>query len=1123
VEALWADAASRGAGATVQTYVSQLRKLFGADGLRLVHNAGGYVLEVNPNAVDARRFEAAVAAASALDGVDERLTLLDEALNLWRGAPLDEFAGQDWADACARQWTRLHVVAQQLRTASLLDAGRHKDAVVILEQMVAVYPLHEPFWAQLIVARYRCGQQSDALAAVSEARKVLAIELGIEPGAEIVELERKVLTQDASLDAPATRAVTVPGRVGTVVEPLPDGVVTFLLTDIEGSTSLWDLHPEQMAAALAQHEDLIFDIVHAHNGRVLKSRGEGDATLSVFAKATDATAAAVALQRRLRHELFAADLELPTRVALHTGEAQLRDGDYFGGTVNRAARLRGLAAGGEIVLSHSTHDLVVDVVPADLEIVALGEHKMKGLRRTELVYGIQGPDLFLRDAAEVRRSQHSVPGNLPLQLTSFVGRDDQLEELSALVRDHSLITLTGAGGVGKTRLALELAAGCAEQFPDGVWLVELAPVNDPASVPDAVATELGIASMATLTITDSILNAVSGRRMLIVLDNCEHVIRDAGQIAEALATRTRTVHVIAASREDLHVSSEHVWRVPTLDVSAGIESSAVELFVQRARAVSPSFDLSDPEDARAVTDLCASLDGLALAIELAASRMLSMSPTDVRDRLRDRFRLLSTSGRGFEHHQTLAKAVSWSYDLLDDDERSLLDTCSVFADGFDLVAATRIWRRTNRDEYAVLDLLDSLVRKSLLTTQRRGRHVRFGMLETIRQFSADRLSDAGTFDRVHRRHSSYYAEQAIANWARWNSPDQRTALDWVDQELANLRVGFRWAADHNELEVAATIAAHTTMLTMAMQRFESVAWVEELLPAADAAQIVQLPMLYTAACVCALMGRPEDAIERAQRSQRLERDDRFDAFEYGWSRAWEAFAHRYSGDAGIDKMFAICDELVHEPGLPHVAGAVLALTVLPGVGRAAEARARAESTLAAAQSLGNPYWIAFAYAGHARAYADSDPVLAMDTMRHALEYDRRQRLTFFEANLMRDMAALQHVLGMPEQALELLDTAVALFHRAGNHASVATTLALVAVVFSRLGQPELAATIYGMSTSHGTSMIPYLPTVLDELRTQLGDEPFNARIASGAAMDFDDAMELVRHEIAIAREHATPS
>jgi predicted ATPase/class 3 adenylate cyclase len=1118
VEALWGDAASEGSAATVQTYVSQLRRLFGTDGPSLVHRAGGYSLELEPNVLDSSRFEAAIGAAAAIDRVDERLLLLEEALSLWRGMPLDEFSGQVWADERARQLTRLHVLAQQMRGAALLDVGRHRDALSSLEGLVAVYPLHEPFWGQLVVARYRCGEQAGALAAASEARSVLARELGIAPGPELQELENKVLTRDPSLDPPTVYDdAGSHARVGTVVDPLPSGIVTFLLTDIEGSTALWDLHPAEMAEALMSHEDLMAEVVHGHTGRLLKSRGEGDATLSVFARATDAVAAAIAVQRRLLTEEWPGDLDLSTRVALHTGEAQLRDGDYFGGTLNRAARIRSIAAGGEVLLSQSTYDVVVDSAWADVGFVKLGEHEMTGLRRSELVYGIQGSGLRLREPRYVRRTVKSVAGNVPIQVTSFVGRDDQLRELRALVLEHRLVTLVGVGGVGKTRLSLELAADASDQFTDGVWVVELAPVSDPASVPDAVATALGIAAIAGQSIDEAIVNAVSGRRVLLVLDNCEHVLRAAADMAERLLTTAPTVHLIAASRERLHLAAEHVWQVPALDVAAGIGSPAVELFVQRATAVNPAFDIDDPEDAAAVTEICERLDGLALAIELAAARMISMSPTDVRDRLRDRFRLLSRPAGGLEHHQTLGRAISWSYDLLDDGEQTLLDRCSVFSDGFDLIAATAIWRRPDLDDYAVLDVLESLVDKSLIVTQRSGRHIRFRLLETIREFADERLRATGRYEEAHQLHASYFASTAMSNWTRWNSPEQRDALDWVDREFANLRASFRWAADYGDLACASAIAAHTTMLTMAMQRFESVGWVEEILPAASAAEIAQLPRLYTAACVCVLMGRPRDAVDRARHATELERDPRFDPFENGWSRAWEAFGHRYSGQNGIDTMFAICDELEHQPGLAHVIGLVLALAVLPGVGRADEARARAKPTLDAARALGNPFWIAYALSGYSRAYAESDPALAMETTRDALEYDRRQRLTYFEANLIRDMAALQHGLGLPEQALDLLDSALALYQGAGNHASLATTLALVAVVFSRLDQPDLAATIYGMSTPHGTSMVASLPDVLHQLRTRLGDETFEAKVSAGATTDFDQAMETVRREIELAQ------
>ena len=339
-----------------------------------------------------------------------------------------------------------------------------------------------------------------------------------------------------------------------------------------------------------------------------------------------------------------------------------------------------------------------------------------------------------------------------------------MKDLIGLVRAHRLVTLTGVGGVGKTRLAVQVAAELVSEFPDGVWLVELAPIGDPAAVADAAATALGIVPRAGLSVIESVAEALSGRRLLVVLDNCEHVLDAAAELVEVLLAHTTSVQVIATSREGLRVGAEHLWSVPSLDVRAGAGSAAVELFVERAQAVVAGFTLDNEDDRTAVTEICRRLDGIPLAIELAAARMVSMSPQDVRDRLGDRFRLLSGSRRGLGRHQTLHQTVAWSYDLLDDDARSVLDRCSVFADGFDLAAAVAVAGGggdglDELDLLDLLDLLDSLVRKSLVTVERAGGHARYGMLETIRQFAEDQLAATGTITEVRDRHARYFADR----------------------------------------------------------------------------------------------------------------------------------------------------------------------------------------------------------------------------------------------------------------------------------------------------------------------------------------------------------------------------
>jgi predicted ATPase len=497
--------------------------------------------------------------------------------------------------------------------------------------------------------------------------------------------------------------------------------VTFVFTDIEGSTRRWERDPEAMRTALLAHDEVLGSTVDAHGGWLFKHTGDG--VCAVFVSARAAVEAAVDAQCRL---------ELPVRMGVATGEAECRGEDYFGPVLNRTARVMAAGHGGQILAAASTAAVVSGV-----DLIDRGQHRLRDLSGVEHLYQVRAAGLRVEFAP--LRTLDAVPGNLPVQVTSFVGRDDEVKKLIEQVRAHRLVTLTGVGGVGKTRLAVQLAG----EFSDGVWLVELAPVGDPA-VPDVVATALGVTPQAGLTVSDSIAQALSGRRLLIVLDNCEHVLGAAGDVVETILTRTATVTVMATSREGLRLPAEQLWPVPSLDIAGGANSAAVELFVERAHAVKPDFAPGVGADSEAVAEICRRVDGIALAIELAAARMVSMSPQDVRDRLGDRFRLLSGSRRGLERHQTLRNTVQWSYDLLDDGERAVLGCCSVFADGFDLAAAAHLC--DGLDEYTVLDRLDSLVRKSLVTSEQVGSHARYAMLETIRQFAEEQLAATGSID-----------------------------------------------------------------------------------------------------------------------------------------------------------------------------------------------------------------------------------------------------------------------------------------------------------------------------------------------------------------------------------------
>jgi DNA-binding SARP family transcriptional activator/tetratricopeptide (TPR) repeat protein len=461
VDALWDGGASAGAEATVRTYVSQLRGLLKDDGLELASRHGGYVLDVKPDWIDVVRFERAINEALSGTSADRRLRHVEEALELWRGEPLDEFAGAPWADDAARYWTRLRMLALERKVNDLLETGKATDALITVETAVSEHRLHEPLWIALMLARYRCGRQADALSAAREARQVLATELGIDPGPELVELEQRILTQDPTL----LQSRGEPSVVGQR-SPLPAGVVTFLLTDIVGSTQHWESEANDMSRALLRHDELLAEAVATHGGVMLKHRGEGDSTFSVFARATDAVAGALDAQRALAQEEWATSVPLAVRMAVHTGEALERDGDYYGRTVNRAARLRSRARGGQILVSHSAAEVVRDHLGPGSALQELGEITLADLDRPERVFALSA-DGVSGTPPSVDHPFVVEPLPLPSALartaaTPFVGRGAEVARLddrwkAATSTPGAAVFIAGEPGIGKSRLAAEFA------------------------------------------------------------------------------------------------------------------------------------------------------------------------------------------------------------------------------------------------------------------------------------------------------------------------------------------------------------------------------------------------------------------------------------------------------------------------------------------------------------------------------------------------------------------------------------------------------------------------------------------------------------------------------------------
>jgi predicted ATPase len=832
-----------------------------------------------------------------------------------------------------------------------------------------------------------------------------------------------------------------------------------------------------MRVALAAHDQVLRAAIEAHAGWLFKHTGDG--VCAAFASPRCAVDAAVSAQRAL---------ELPARMGIATGEAQLRGADYFGAVLNRAARVMAAGHGGQILLAESTAVLLSGV-----DLLDLGPRRLRDVPTPVGVFQVRAPGLRVDFPA--LRALDTSPGNLRPPTTSFIGREWEIADVEAAVRAHRLVTLTGVGGVGKTRLAMEVAARLVDEFPDGVWFFDLAAVADPAAVPDAVAAVLGITQQPGTTVSESLSAALEGRLRLLVFDNCEHVGDAVADLVEAILARPAT-RILATSREGLGVADEQSWLVPSLDVSAGIDSAAVTLFVERARSVAARFSLAEADEAAAVIEICRRLDGIPLAIELAASRMASMTASEVHDRLDQRFRLLVGSRRALARHHTLRHAVAWSYDHLDDAEKALLERCSVFAGGFDLQSACAVAGSDDSDDFAVLDLLDALVRKSLLVADRSAGRTRYSMLETIRQFAEEQLVAGGAAAEVRAAHARHFAEREADVLALWDSPRQRKAYEWFTAELANLRTAFRWAADHGDLDTAATIATYATLLGLTVQNFEPIAWAEELIGAARAVDHPRLAALYVMASLCWMPGRIEAAVRYSDAGQNVI------GGRSGVPFGFEGMlGGPYLAVGQPERAVELCRVELARGRDTHTLTWAFLVTALTMAGSGDEAMATATGLVEAAEAAGNPWALSYALLAYGLAFRDADPIRALDALRWGLMIAQDSGNRFNESHLAGALARLEAEHGDSLAALDHITLAISSYHNSGNTTHLRTALGALADYLDRFGRHEAAAIIAGFALSPFTARAYFeLTTAIAHLRNVLGDQTYESLARKGQTM-----------------------
>jgi predicted ATPase/class 3 adenylate cyclase len=904
---------------------------------------------------------------------------------------------------------------------------------------------------------------------------------------------------------------------------LPAGTVTFLFTDLVGSSRLWEGHPEAMREALARHDAILREAVESHHGYVVKTTGDG--VHAAFGTASDAVEAAIAGQLGLAGAPWSETGPLRVRMGIHSGAAELRDGDYYGNAVNRAARLTSAAHGGQIVVSLATEELVRD---GGAELVDLGEHALRDLARPERVFQVVHPGL-LREFSRLA-SLDAFGGNLPVQVTSFVGRDDDVARIAAMLDEVSLVTLIGTGGVGKTRLAVQVAAEALPRFADGAWLCELAAADDGDAMAQVVAATLGCRQHQGLSLADSIVEYVKVRELLLVLDNCEHLLDDTGALAHAVQRVCPRVTVLATSREALDVAGERVVRVRSLDAPAATATSdevvhcaAVRLFADRCGDV--GVDLAwDALQWVAVGEICRRVDGIPLAIELAAARTASMSPIDIASHLDERFRLLSGRRRGrVERHQTLRATVEWSYQLLDPDERVIFDRLGVFTGTFEGPAAVAVAGGADLDSWEVTDALSSLVAKSMLGVETGPDGTsRYAMLETLRQFAREQLDQSGDTDRWRRAHAEYYARWAHDAGYGLTGPDDQRWMARLRAELDNVRAAVGWSLDRDdpeEQELGLRILAY--MLEGRSARYTGLgALAAQAVPLAEACRPeLRAPVLTIAAYHEWNQGRVERARSLANAAMRdgmiattvnplaaYLAAVTFEMTAGNHAQALDIADHARAALDTVDDTYARTCYLASIATFESMAG------------RSDDARAHVGRAVEVARRSGNRNLLAITYSGTAWALQRDDPTAALAAAEQYLDlYHQFDLLAFSASQVMALAGGLRARLGDHAAALQLLHEAAVVARDQGARPQLAATMDWALGPLTRTRRTDVAAVFVGALTAGSLAGVANFPGVdaarariLDRVRTVLGDEKTDELVARGATMSYD---ELVQYAI----------
>ncbi len=925
---------------------------------------------------------------------------------------------------------------------------------------------------------------------------------------------------------------------------LPAGTITFLFTDIEGSTRMWEEHPQQMRLALSRHDILLREAIDNSQGIVFKTIG--DAFCAVFANPSDALRALLAAQVALSEEAWPEPLQIRARMALHTGEAQMRDNDYFGPSVNRVARLLAVGHGGQALLSTITYALVRDALPPACTLVSLGEHRLRDLTHPEIIFQLQHPSLAADFPPLKSLGAKATPNNLPQQPTSFIGMEKAQRDVRGLLEKTRMLTLLGMGGCGKTRLSQQVAADVMDGYPDGVWLVELGPISDATLVAQSVAQALGVKEEAGMPLAQTVAAVLKPKRMLLLLDNCEHLLSACAQFASALMRACPQVSLLATSREPLGIGGEQVFRVPVLSMPGRkqvvspedmLQYEAVRLFSARAALVKTDYQVT-VQNAPALIQLCHHLDGIPLALELAAARARSLPVEEINRRLHQRFRLLKGGDRAApSRQQTLQAAIDWSYDLLTAQEQKVLHHLSVFVGGWTLEAAHAVAAEADTEEWETLDLLSSLVDKSLIVYEEQGEaqsgQGRYRLLESIREYCGERLVEHQEETNPRARHQIYFLERAEEAAANLRGATQAKWLHYLEAEHDNLRAALSWPAqDTTQLRF---VAALWLFWYACGYLSEGRAWAEGVLARTDPhPTVLRASALHGTALLAGYQGNQSIAhslLEQSLAMSRLLKDAKGMADTLN---AMGVMAMRQGEYASARSLYE--ESLAMSRKASDAGGAARSLTNLGIIACYEDDYAAAHvyynevavlhrtsgNKLGLATLLQNLGWLA-----HRQQDYDQAQALYAESIELKREIGNKEGIAVSVLNL----ADIKRIQGHYAAMWPLLAECLAIFEELGDQQHVAYVLETGAAALAAQGEGQTATRLFGFADKlRQAGETPLRPEDREEYsahlasaRDQLGEQEYESAWSQGQAMTMADAAAYILQNVTASKRTGSAS